>query len=488
MVPAVGSALKEATVRNFQRATVTLVAVAAATVGAWTSVGSASVTPQNGSAAAPPQGIAASDIVLAGRGARQPGADAHSANLQLVGRSPKRNTVGSDQAFWGNLAYEGNYNGFRIIDIKDPTHPRVVSDVDCRGPQNDVTVWGHLLFLSVDRPQTTNSCDNSSDVAIDPKDPSTWTGFEGIRIMDVSNPRDPVFVKSVETDCGSHTATLVPDLKNGRVLLYVSSYPLIPGPHCGPGKEAAGRHGKVSVVAVPLAAPQRARVVSTPRVDPPVFRLGDPYFPAVGCHDISVFLPLKIAAAACMTEGQLWDISDPAHPRTLTGLRLRNRNFGFWHSASFTYDGKVVIFGDETEDFSCGAPSSRHGRLWFYRVSDGKQLGSFTIPRAQPGQYCSAHEFTVIPVKNRYLLTSSWYEGGTTVVDFTNPARAREIAFYDARQPLSSDAWSSYWYNGRIYVNDIGRGLDVLRLNDPATRTARHFPYLNSATQTVLIR
>ncbi len=434
------------------------------------------------------QGLLASDAALSARGAPQAGADSHSSNLTLVGRSPKRNTVGSDQAFWGSLAYEGNYNGFRVIDIQDPSHPRILSDVDCRGAQNDVTVWGNLLFLSVDRPQSTDSCDNSADVPIDLSDPSTWTGFEGIRIMDVSNPRDPVFVKAVETDCGSHTATLVPDLRNGRVLLYVSSYPLVAGPHCGPGKEESGRHKKISVVAVPVAAPQRAKVISTPRVDPPPFTIGEPFFPAVGCHDIGVFVPLKIAAAACMTEGQLWDISDPAHPKTLTGIRFRNKNVEFWHSATFTYDGKVVIFGDETEEFPCAAPASRQGRLWFYRVSDGKLLGSFTIPRAQRGQYCSAHEFTVIPVEDRYLLTSSWYEGGTTVVDFTDPARAREIAFFDARQPLSSVAWSSYWYNGRIYVNDIVRGLDILRLDDPVTRTARRLPYLNSATQTFLLR
>jgi len=467
-------------VRTLQRASAALMTAAAAMLSASTGVGSAATTPR--------QGVVASDAVLQAGGARQSGADARSANLQLVGRSPKRNTVGSDQAFWGNLAFEGNYNGFRILDIKTPSRPQVLSDVDCRGPQNDVTVWGNLLFLSVDRPQTTDSCDNSADVTIDPKDPSTWTGFEGIRIIDVSNPRDPVFIKAVATDCGSHTATLVPDLRHGRVLLYVSSYPLIPGPHCGPGKEANGRHGKISVVAVPLRAPQQARVVSTPRISAPALNFGAPYFPAVGCHDISVLTPLKLAAAACMTEGQLWDISDPVHPRTLAGIRLRNPHVGFWHSATFTYDGKVVVFGDETEDFPCGAPSSLHGRLWFYRVADGKQLGSFTIPRGQPAQYCSAHEFTVIPVKDRYLLTSSWYEGGTTVIDFSDPARAREIAFFDAHQPLASDAWSSYWYNGRIYVNDIGRGLDVLRLADPVTRQARQLPYLNSATQTFLLR
>lgn len=460
----------------------------AAAAGNWSGTGSAA-TPRHPTAAPHRAlGATADESTLTKLGTRQAGPDARSANLELNGRSPKRNTVGSDQAFWGNLAFEGNYNGFRIINIKNPSRPEVVSDVDCRGPQNDVTVWGNLLFLSIDRPQTTDSCDNSTDVQIDPKDPSTWTGFEGIRIIDVSNPRDPVFVKGVETDCGSHTATLVPDLKNGRVLLYVSSYPLIPGPHCGPGKEADPRHGKISVVAVPLKAPQQARVVSTPRVNPPVLDFGDPFFPAVGCHDIGVFLPLKIAAAACMTEGQFWDISDPAHPKTMGGIRLRNQNFGFWHSATFTYDGRVVVFGDETEEFPCAAPASKHGRLWFYRVADGKLLGSFNIPRAQPDQYCSAHEFTVIPVRDRYLLTSSWYEGGTTVVDFTNPAKAREIAFFDARQPLPSVAWSSYWYNGRIYVNDIIRGLDVLGFDSPVTEQARRFPYLNSATQTVLLR
>jgi hypothetical protein len=191
----------------------------------------------------------------------------------------------SDIAFWGNTAVAGNYDGFRIFNTD--THQLLVSYL-CRGPQNDVSLWpasnGHLLlFLSNDTPQTNGATVCSQNRLSD----TTACGpacFEGIRIFDLTDPSSPQLIHAVYTDCGSHTHTLVPDLANNRVLLYVSSYPSSTGPNC------QSPHAKISIVAVPLDAPETASVIATPPVDAPPF-IG------VGCHDITVFMAIHKAAA-----------------------------------------------------------------------------------------------------------------------------------------------------------------------------------------------
>jgi hypothetical protein len=183
-----------------------------------------------------------------------------------------------------------------------------------------------------------------------------------------------------------------------------------------------------------------------------------------------------------MSEGQLWDISNPEQPRVLA--HIRNSAFFFWHSAAFTWDGKYVVFGDESFPGSCNGPKTNtDGRLWIYRVAaPAKPISSFTIPRAQPGDVCSAHMFDVVPVHGRYLVASAWYGGGADLVDFTDPRRPREISSFDAE----SNDWSAYWYNGYVYASDIARGLDVLSL--AGVSGARTLPHLNPQTQEILIR
>ncbi|MDQ4142961.1 MAG: hypothetical protein M3198_04310 [Actinomycetota bacterium] len=442
--------------------------------------------------------------------------DAHR-NMQLLATVPPETSLGlpgntyqSDLAFWGNRAYVGNYDGFRIFDISTPARPRRLSSYTCRGPQNDVSVWrNRLLFLSIDAPQSDSpdpaapngAC--TGDALVDPEDPRN---FEGIRIFDVRDPANPRFVKGVDTDCGSHTHTLVPDLSRNRILLYISSYSLEVGPVCGPNTsgrdgESNPRHAQISIVAVPLANPSAARVIAEPKLDHPAFG-ADPEDsgsnPSIGCHDISVFLDLDLAAASCMSNGQLWDISNRARPKTRRseGAKFVDlRQVQFWHSATFSWDGKIVVFGDESLTGSCLSTREGHGRLWFYRRARfTRPVGSFMIPRPQVGttsatdQYCSTHLFNVVPGIRRYLLASSWYMGGTNVVDFTNPARPREIGFYDAaRSELSlasiGGAWASYWYNGVIPSNDIDRGFEIFRFTGRATRGAARLPFLNPQTQ-----
>ena len=396
-------------------------------------------------------------------------------SIRLVGSAPNPNTINSDVAFWGKLAFAGNYDGFRVIDISKPARPAVLANVKCRGPQGDISVWNTLLFVSVDRPQTSEGCDGA-----DAKKEELDTAFEGIRIWDVSDPVNPRLVKAVHTDCGSHTHTLVPDLANGRVLLYVSSYALIAGPHCGPGRAEDPLHGKISIVAVPLAAPDTASVISTPKIVAPQFGGVPKTLPTVGCHDISVFMPLKLAAAACMSEGQIWDISDPANPKTLAAVHIDNTAFEFWHSSTFSRDGKTIVWGDESLSSSCHSAGEQDGRLWFTpTAAPRKVLSSFlVVPR--PVEYCSVHMFNVIPVKGRNLLLSGWYEAGTHVIDFTNPRRPKEVA---AKTPLSANTWASYYYDGNAYASDIVRGVDVFSLSAALTKGARRLGHLNPQTQ-----
>lgn len=400
-----------------------------------------------------------------------------SRNMTLLGNLP-RSGINSDLAFWGNIAVAGNYEGFRIVDISDPAHIRTLSTVACHGPQNDVSIWNNLLFLSVDRPQTAVTCSGDAPNA---NDPST---FEGIRIFNISDPTNPQFVTGVSTDCGSHTNTLIPDVANNRVLLYVSSYFVSNGPHCGPGREANPLHKKISIVSVPLNAPEQAAVVATPEIEADQFVLGSG--PTVGCHDITVFLDLHLAAGACMSEGQIWDISDPLHPQTLNPkVRIRNAAFDFWHSATFTWDARYVVFGDETFSTGCTDPNDPDGRIWIYNnYAPFNLLGSFVQPRpSSASEYCSAHLFNFMPTTDGYLLATSWYEGGVNIVDINHPTAPQEEAFYHARTGQSADTWSAYWYNNHIYAGDISRGFDAFSYTTTAQHEFVQFPYMNPQTQ-----
>jgi hypothetical protein len=416
------------------------------------------------------------------------GADQHSQNMKLLASVPRTGTTNSDIAFWGRTAYQGNYNGFRVIDISELEQPTVLADVDCGSGQGDVTVWQNILVRSVDYPMTERSC--AGERSPDPTKPGQ---FEGVQIFDVSNPRSPQLVKLVDTDCGSHTNTLIPDPAHGRVLIYVLSYFLLPGPTCGDGREANPLHAKFSIVSVPLTHPQDAAVVATPAIDAEPFEL-DGLGPTIGCHDVGVFMPLHLAAVACLSAAQLWDISDPLHPRTIAHIQEPDPGFEIWHSATWTWDGKYIVFGDETDSGSCHDDQTEmDGRVWFYRLSDLQTgtttpVGSFLIPRDQGDEYCSAHMFNVVPVKDRYVLVSSWYRGGPDVIDFTDPTHAREIAYYDVESPNQGSFWAAYWYNGFIYGSDIPNGFDSFLYSGPERAGAQQLGHLNPQTQESYLR
>lgn len=437
--------------------------------------------------------VAAHDGDHVGPGSSGP--DQHSQNIKLLSNVARPSpATQSDLAFWGRYAFAANYQGFRVIDISDPQAPVVVTNFLCNGAQSDLSVWGNLLFQSVDVPQNHGGC-NSSAVGVTA---STLGMFEGVRIFDVSDVANPVHLASVPTDCGSHTHTLYPDSANGRVIVYVSSYPVgnaAQGPNCM-RLEDGGGHSKISIITVPLADPAAATV------SPYFLDAGTEWatysgqFTVRACHDISVFVGLQLAAASCMSEAQLWDVSDPLNPNFLwryDNPAIQPSNTDLFHSASFSWDGTVVAFGDESGGGGaarCVDPNDDQGRIWFVDTATGAELGSYKIPRSEAGT-CTMHYFNFLPLpKGRKVLVSAAYTAGTTVVDVDKllggaSAGASEIGFY---RPNGANTWSSYWYNGHIYANDILRGLDTFLLTDKARASARKLNHLNPQTQLNVIQ
>ncbi|MFF2193065.1 LVIVD repeat-containing protein [Streptomyces sp. NPDC058157] len=425
-----------------------------------------------------------------------PGQDevVHSANVKPLANIPDAALKGinSDLAFQGRYAYAGNYDGFTIYDIADPKAPKIVTQVLCPGGQNDVSVSGDLLFLSTDSSRSDDSCNSVSQPATEK---SSW---EGIKIFDIKDKKNPKYVKSVETACGSHTHTLVP---GGRdIYLYVSSYsPSEAFPDCQPP------HDGISVVKVPKKDPTKAAVVGFPVLFPDGGNPGAPTNPGVskttGCHDITVLPSEDLAAGACMGDGILFDISEPEHPRVIDRVQ-DNVNFAFWHSATFNEDADKVVFTDElggggaaTCNEATGPNRGADGIYDITGTGDQRKLvfrGYFKIPRHQADtENCVAHNGSLVPVGDgRDIMVQAWYQGGVSVWDFTDSARPKEIGYFE-RGPLTTDrlglggSWSAYYYNGHIYSNDIVKGLDVLRLDDRRTDGAKRvwMDRLNVQTQ-----
>jgi hypothetical protein len=417
-----------------------------------------------------------------------PGVDevASTPNLNQVAYLPKTgpfaNSTNSDWAFQGNYAYGGNYNGFTVYDITNPKAPTVAVQVLCPGSQNDISVKGNLLFLGTDSQRTNDSCDNAASTTAAPGD--RW---EGVKIFDISNPLTPQYLKSIKTDCGSHTQTLIPG-KTGdpSAYLYVSSYNLAAAdqPNC------ALPHDKISIIKVPLSNPTAAAVVATPVLFPDGGYPGGTggQSPTTGCHDITAYPEKDIAAGACMGDGVLFDISVRTSPKVITSVR-DTENFAFWHSATFNNDATKVVFTDELGGggaATCNpAIGPERGADAVYAIT-GKganrklQFRSyFKIPRTNTDtENCVAHNGSLIPVPGRDIMVQAWYQGGISVWDFTNARNPKEIAYWE-RGPLSATqfvtggSWSAYWYNGFIYSNDIAKGLDVLELKDARTDPAR---------------
>jgi hypothetical protein len=473
-----------------------------------------------------------------------------SKKIDEIFTSPNAAT-NSDLAFWGNYAFVGYYTGdageppgtpprggVRIFDISDPANPALVRDFACDGLQADPIVWDRndngvpdLLLVAVDRTMESPECgaprSNTPEGCLPPadNDPPVCTanhgdpdGWEGVRVFTMSDdPANPFTniqqVKAVYTDCGAHTITAWPGEleETGNLLVYVSSYPLRPGPTCGdpefsntanpydedPGSPNSPLHGVIQVVEVPLDAPETSEeldqqpAISYPddpdgRIEwcerggslcPPAFEAG-----AVACHDIVVHVEHRIAGAACAEQGQVWEIDEEGIPNTQSPMSIGDDQVtsggvgqfpgavDFFHSVMFDNQGETVNWVDESFGSGCPTMTEYESRPWnpaggthktgrmFFSDMEGNFQSEFHVGdlRPDPGEteYCSAHMGMAVMGIKRDLLVNAWYTGGVDVIDFTKPTRLKEIAYFDPQR--DSGTWSAYPYTGPLFKTGTG--------------------------------
>ena len=418
----------------------------------------------------------------------------------------------SDLAFHGNQLFQGNFYGVNIYDISNPANAALLTSLVCPGGQGDVSVYKNLLFMSVEMPNGRLDCGTEGF----PPEPPPPAGeekdkekrkkripaaqkerFRGVRIFDISDIKSPKQVAAVQTCRGSHTHTLVTDPHDkDNVYIYVSGTSFVRQPEelagCSgekPDKDPNTALFRIEVIQVPVAAPQDAKVVSSPRLFIDA-RTGAMNGLSNGgthgkkgaekpedtdqCHDITVYSAIGLAAGACSGNGIVLDIKDPVHPKRLDAVN--DPNYSYWHSASFSNDGAKVVFTDEWGG-GLGArcrpnDPSNWGADAIFRLKDNKLsfANYYKLPAAQGDtENCVAHNGSLIPVPGRDIEVQAWYQGGVSVMDFTDAAHPFEIAYFD-RGPVDPTTlvlggeWSAYWYNGRIYASEIARGLDVFEL------------------------
>lgn len=410
----------------------------------------------------------------------------------------------SDLAFQGNHLFMGNFYGVNIYDIADPANAKLLTSMICPGGQGDVSVYQNLMFMSVEMPNGRLDCGAEGF----PPDPPPAAGqqghmsaqkerFRGVRVFDISDIKNPKQVAAVQTCRGSHTHTLVvPQNDKNNVYIYVSGTSFV-----RPNEELAGCSGetpdkdpntalfRIDVIKVPLAAPQDSRIVSSPRV------FMDARTGAINglnnggthgnnglqrpadtdqCHDITVYSEIGLAAGACSGNGILLDIKDPANPKRIDAVK--DPNFAYWHSASFSNDGKKVVFTDEWGGGMGARCRATDPNIWgadaVFQLDNNKLnfANYYKLPSAQTeSENCVAHNGSLLPVPGRDIKVQAWYQGGISLMDFTDPKKPFEVAYFD-RGPVNANLlilggfWSAYWYNGHIYGSEIARGLDIFDL------------------------
>lgn len=365
-------------------------------------------------------------------------------------------TVHTDIAFWGKYAFQGNWLGINVRDVSAPGSPKQISFTECEGNQGDVIVWEDILVRSWNTPASgTQTCDGQTVPA----------GFEGLHVFDISDVTDPELVGSVELECGSHTATGVPDEANDRLLVYNS----------GSSSACEG----IDIVEVPFQDPASASQINFVGLDR-------------DCHDIGVILGDANNAACAGDDGYaLLDLSTSlTNPTHVYSVSVPGVTIG--HSAAFSWDGEVVIFGHEpgggvASNCQEGNPDSDKS-FFFFDTASGDLLGTWVLPRPQSDtENCTLHNLNVVPLRSGDdVLVQGSYQSGVSVVDFTDPAHAVELAFSDPPPIVPPDlggAWSAYWYNNFIYETNITEGLNIFRFSGNQTAGAMRLDHLNPQTQ-----
>jgi hypothetical protein len=441
--------------------------------------------------------------------------DPHTPNLAPRGHIVEHAVLGgfgggnpdvhTDIAFWGDQAFQGNWDGFNIRDISSASHPTTVSRTFCDGNQGDIVVWDDILVRSWNTPAGTPGPFGAGLTCDDQDVPA---GFEGLHVFDISDREDPELVADVELSsrpeadafgCGSHTLTLVPDLANNRAIIY--------------NQTSGGPCPFVGVLEVPLDDPAGARWLRN-----------EPLVGAGAAHDSGVILgDVNMMVAASGNAANVFDIGendipggsleDPQFLYTISepgvcnvpGSQACNGN---WHSASFTWDGEVIILGWEpggglqAECEEQDPPVKKS--FFFYDAATGLKVGQWTLPRHQSArENCTLHNYNLIPLRHgRDILVSGNYQAGTWVTELTDPANPQTVAWSDPRPapvpPGLGDppifctegggcaltgAWSSYWYDGFIYESNIGEGLNIFQLQRRETGRAIELGHLNPQTQ-----
>jgi hypothetical protein len=461
-------------------------------------------------------------------------ADTAAKNMRLVSFSKKPAAfdtarglafINSDLAFGDKYVYQGNFAGFTIWDVSDPKSPKVVSAVSCITSQGDPSVYGHLLFLSAEGGGNRNDCAKGG--VQDPKD-----HMAGVRIYDVSNPAQPRLVKNVQTCKGSHTHTIIPSPKDKNVIyIYVSgsqgARPETEMPGCKEGTDPADPTNslfRLDVIKVELDKPEKAEVVTGARIftglDPAPRAAGRPARnqrprapgdttpqpppPAPtgprNCHDVTAYPAAGLLAGACGSYGLLVDVSNPEKPVRLDARS--DTNFSLWHTAVFSNDGKKVVFTDEWGGGTspmCQANSMMemggNTILTIDKQKKYQQHAYYKINTAQTAEEnCVSHNGGLVPVPGRDIMVQGWYQGGVSVMDFTNPDSTKELAYFD-RGPIDpapgadvpappaqaggrgrgtiGGSWGAYYWNGHIYSSELDRGFDILEL-EPSDQLSKN--------------
>jgi hypothetical protein len=407
---------------------------------------------------------------------------------EFAERSPLLDFANTDIAFFGDVMVAGSYHGFNIYTLGADGVPTLKSSVVCPGGQGDVSVVGNILVMSVEQTRGRIDCGLEGAPGKVNQD-----RLRGLRIFDISDLAAPRQVGAVQTCRGSHTHSVV-SANATRLIVYNSGTAGIRDEKelagCVPAYYGTNQTSlfSVDVIEIPLADPSKARIIKSPRVfadaasgDISGLWGGGDHGEGTQetartdhCHDITVFPALKLAAGACSGNGILFDIADPLNPKRIDVVT--DTGFAYWHSATFNNDGTKVIFTDEWGGGGRPRCKASDPKTWganaIYDIVDGKLKfrAHYKMPAPQTDkENCVAHNGSIIPVPGRDLFAQAWYQGGLSVMDFTDSANPKEIAYFDRgpidmKQMVVGGYWSVYWYNGHIYGTEITRGIDVFAL------------------------